>query len=314
MNIPSILDDYLRYILIIQGDSVETVKGYKSDLAMFFRFLIMKENKIDFREIEYINISQIDRKFIKKITLNDIYSFLEYVEKYKHNETSARARKVSALKSFFKYILVKKHIIKDDPCLLLEAPKIPKRMPIYMSLEESRKLLQNINGRNKKRDFCMITLFLNCGFRLSELTNIKVSDIKGDTVKIKGKGNKERIVYLNSKCLEAINDYIPVRNKKDPFKNIEYLFLSEWNRQICNRTVEITLKNYLRKAELDNKYTVHKLRHTAATLMYKYGNVDIRSLQVILGHESVNTTQIYTHVDRQQLRNCMAKNPLNINN
>lgn len=269
----------------------------------------MVSDDIDFEDID---IKDINDDFIKDITLSDLYAFLAFAENYRDNGNYARARKVATLRSFFKYLQGKAKIIDENPTLELEAPKINKRNPIYLTLDESKKLLDSIEGKNKERDYCIITLFLNCGLRLSELCSIDISKIKGDTLTVIGKGNKERTIYLNKACEKSIEEYLKVRNANvDKIKDKDALFISRNNTRINKRTIEMLVKKYLNKANLDsNKYTPHKLRHTAATLMYKYGNVDIRSLQQILGHENVSTTQIYTHVDNEKLREAVKSNPL----
>lgn len=287
--------------------------GYKIDIIMFFRFLKLHLYLVPSdSDFEKIDISDIDINTLKNINLNHLYSFLEFTEKYRNNGNLTRARKVAALKSFFKYICSKKKIIKENPATDLEVPKRGKRNPIYLSLEESKLLLNSISGRNKERDFCIITLFLNCGVRLSELCDIKIENIRDDLLIIRGKGDKERTIYLNESSLSAIEAYENVRNNKIGIIDKEYLFLSERKKRIDKRTVQTIVKKCIAKAGLDDKkYTTHKLRHTAATLLYKYGNVDIRSLQEILGHESISTTTIYTHVDQETLRKAVKSNPLN---
>lgn len=318
-NLPKCLLDFLNYLKIIKGKSPNTIKAYKTDLILFFKFMKLYKGLINNKEIKFeqIPIHDIDNNFLKKIKLSDFYAFLSFVEKYRFNSAYARARKVATLKSFFKFLTSKAKIIQENPTTDLESPKINKRNPIYLTLDESKKLLNSIDGPNKERDYCIITLFLNCGMRLSELCSINVSMIKGDIMNIIGKGNKERTIYLNAACLKSISMYLPIREVQlSKAKNIskedkDALFLSNRAKRINKRTVELIVKKYIRKAGLDvNKYTPHKLRHTAATLMYKYGNVDIRSLQQILGHENISTTQIYTHVDDENLRQAVKSNPL----
>lgn len=312
-DIPESLNDFLNYLGTIRGKSKNTIDGYKVDLIMFFRFLKLYRGRVaNNQDFETIQINDIDDNFIKKIKLSDLFAFISFAENYRSNGSYARARKVATLKSFFKYLHGKAKIIDENPALELESPKISKRNPIYLTLEESKALLNSIDGKYKERDYCIITLFLNCGLRLSELCGIDISRIKEDTLTVIGKGNKERTVYLNSACMKAIRNYLMVRNQDyDKIKDKDALFISKNNVRINKRSVELMLKKYLGKANLDtDKYTPHKLRHTAATLMYKYGNVDIRSLQKILGHENVSTTQIYTHVDDEKLREAVRSNPL----
>lgn len=308
-NLPCILNDFLGYLYTVKGKSLNTIDGYKVDLRLFLKYIKKIKNNLK-NEIDDIDISDIDIELIKQINLNDIYSFINYVSIKRQNSTYARARKIAAIRSFFNYLETKAKIIKENPARELESPKINKRHPVYLTLEQSKRLLDSIKGRNKERDFAIITLFLNCGLRLSELVSIDISKIKGDTLTVVGKGNKERTVYLNKACIKAINSYLAVR-PKDGVVDKDALFLSERKKRIDKRTVEKLVKKYIVSAGLLNdKYTPHKLRHTAATLMYKYGKVDIRALQHILGHESVSTTQIYTHIDDEILRDAVKSNPL----
>jgi site-specific recombinase XerD len=260
-------------------------------------------------DIDEIPVDDIDLYIINNISLADLYSFLSFAANQRDNKNYARARKVACLRSFFKY-LYKMKMIKDNPSIELESPKINSRHPVYLTLEESKQLLSSIDGENKERDYAIITLFLNCGLRLSELIGIDISKISNDTLTVIGKGSKERTVYLNNACMEAINSYLKVR-PADGVKDKNALFLSERKCRISKRTVQYLVKKYIGISNLDmEKYSPHKLRHTAATLMYKYGKVDIRSLQEILGHENIATTQIYTHLDDETLRNAMNSNPL----
>lgn len=298
-DIPKILKNYLEYLSTIQERSSSTVDGYKLDLIMMFNFL--KNNA-------HVDISDIDKEFIRNIELEDLYSFMAFTKNVKNNNAFTRARKVASIKSFFKYCQSKIKILDENISLDLETPKLPKKQVAYLSLEESKKLLKSITGRNKERDFCIITLLLNCGLRLNELCNIKLEDIRDDILVVRGKGNKDRTIYLNESCINAIKEYLNIRNNV----NITYLFISERGRQICKRGVQIIVKNNIIAAGLDpNKYSTHKLRHTSATLLYKYGKVDIRSLQKILGHENIMATTIYTHVDDEDIRNAIRSNPLN---
>lgn len=315
-SIPTRVNEFLSYLNVIRGKSLNTVAGYKVDLTMFFRFLIIYKGFCPGNtEIEEIKINDIDDNFIKSIKLVDIFSFLSYVENQRNNSSYARARKVAAIRAFFRYLNTKTKVLDENPAADLETPKISKRNPVYLTLEESKELINSVDEDNKhpKRDLCIITLFLNCGLRLSELCSIDISRIKGDTLTVIGKGNKERTVYLNKACLKAISDYLKERNLMEIMDDQkDALFISERKGRINKRTVEVIVKKYIGAAGLDRtKYTPHKLRHTAATLMYKHGNVDIRSLQKILGHESISTTQIYTHVDDERLREAVSSNPLN---
>lgn len=315
-DVPFEVNNFLNYLGTIRGKSKNTIYNYKIDLILFFRFLkLYKGLASKNEEFDNIKINDVDNNFIETISLSDLYAFLSFAENYRNNSAYARARKVATLRSFFKYLTGKAKIIKENPTLELESPKINKRNPVYLTLDESKKLLNSIDGPFYERDYCIIILFLNCGMRLSELVGIDISKIKGDTLTIIGKGNKERTVYLNEVCIRSINAYLVERNKiagKIHKEDYDALFISRKLTRINKRTIELMVKKYVTKAGLSyDKFTPHKLRHTAATLMYKYGNVDIRSLQQILGHESVSTTQIYTHVDDEKLREAVKSNPLN---
>lgn len=316
-NLPQCLMDFLNYLEIIKAKSPNTINGYKVDLIMFFRFLTIYKDYGDVSssmKFNEIPINDIQNSFLKQINLSDLYAFLSFAEKHRKNSAYARARKVATLKSFFKYLHGKAKILDENIALELESPKIDKRNPVYLTLDESKKLLKAIDGPNKERDYCIIILFLNCGLRISELCSIDISRIKGDILTVIGKGNKERTVYLNKACLEAIEAHLRVRGKtidKVPIEHKDALFLNKNHTRISKRAIEMMVKKYVGKANLDTeKYTPHKLRHTAATLMYKHGGVDIRSLQEILGHENISTTQIYTHVDDEKLREAVKSNPL----
>jgi len=307
--------DFLNYSSTIRGKSDSTIEAYGYDLGLFFKFLKMHRRLVS-REIPFndILIHDIDDDFLRKITLSEIYAFLSYTDKSRQNSAYARARKTACIKTFFKYLSVKARIIDKDPSVELERPKIKKRNPVYLTLDESRSLLRSMDKENinYKRDYCILTLFLNCGMRLSELVSIRISKMKEDTLTVIGKGNKERVVYLNQASMNSIQDYLIIRNNLTvPDEYSDYLFLSTHRRPINKRTVEVLVKKHVRAAGLfEDKYSPHKLRHTAATLMYKHGKVDIRSLQMILGHENVSTTQIYTHVDNESLREAVKLNPL----
>ena len=293
-----ILEQYLRYMQAVQEKSALTVKEYKYDLILFFRFLkkdwglVKLDEKTTFNDID---ISDVDEKFLNRIAQDDLFAFMIYLSRERNASASTRARKVATLKSFFKYLFQKKRIIKDDPAYELETPRRPKRLPKYLNLEQSMQLLKTAEHQerpNSERDFCILTLFLNCGMRLSELQGINLSDIRDDTLRVVGKGNKERTIYLNNACLQALRDYYPVREQMKS-KDDQALFLSKRGTRISTQMIQNIIKSLFSASGIDpSVYSVHKLRHTAATLMYKYGEVDIRSLQTILGHQRVATTQI----------------------
>lgn len=310
-KLPVLVDDFLNYMETIRGKSKNTVISYGYDLALFFKFIKIRRNIVPAdADLDEIEIADIDEYIIRTINLSDLYSFLSFAANQRDNKNHARARKVACLRSFFKYLQGKAKVIDDNPALDLEPPKINSRHPIHLTLDESKQLLSSVEGENKERDYAIITLFLNCGLRLSELVGIDINRISGDTLTVIGKGNKERTVYLNNACLHSIESYLNVR-PVDGVKDKNALFLSERKQRISKRSIQYLVKKYIGASDLDtDRYSTHKLRHTAATLMYKYGNVDIRALQHILGHENISTTQIYTHIDDDRLRNAVKSNPL----
>lgn len=313
-NIPLILEDYLNYMETIKGTSYNTTKEYFFDLRTFFRFIKLRYKLVDKNTpFENIDISDIDINLIKNISIQDLHSFISYMDKTRKNGNFTKSRKVASLKSFFDYLHSKVNLITQNPAIGLEFPKTDARQPVYLTLDECEKLLRTVlknkNEFFRKRDYAIIILFLNCGLRLSELSSIDLSKIKGDTLSVIGKGNKERTIYLNEACVSAINEYISIRPKNAT--DTKALFLSMRKNRMSNRAIQHMIDRYLEKAGFDTSiYSTHKLRHTAATLMYKYGNVDIRALQDILGHENVSTTQIYTHIDDERLREAVKSNPL----
>ena len=318
-NNPEYLNGFLDYMITIQNKSKGTVKEYNYDLATFLKFI-----KVHFRltsedNFENIVYKDIPIEIIDKITLDDLHAFLAYLTANYNSKSTTRSRKVASLRKFFNYLSFK-NIIHDNPTLNLETPKLDKRLPKYLTYEQSVTLLKTSfdeENRNNKRDYAILTLFLNCGMRLSELVGINLKDINfvENKLNVVGKGNKERTVYLNQACINAINEYIAVRPKEgikhDSKSSEKALFLSERRQRIGNRTVQEIIYKELKNSGIDStKYSVHKLRHTAATLMYQYGGVDIRALQELLGHESISTTEIYTHVSNKQVKNAVESNPL----
>ena len=316
---PEYLNSFLDYMVTIQNKSQNTVKEYNYDLATFLKFIKMHfhlTDESDIYNIEYFDVS-IDT--IKKIKLDDLHSFLAYLTTNFNSKAATRSRKVSSLRVFFNYLCLK-NFIEINPTQNLETPKLDRRLPKYLSLDQSRKLLEvasDEDNRNNEINYAITTLFLNCGMRLAELVGINIKDINFEECQLNviGKGNKERTIYLNKACIKAIKNYLMVRPKegvkKDAKNSHEALFLSERRQRISRRNVQDIIYKELRQAGLDtDKYSVHKLRHTAATLMYQYGAVDIRALQELLGHESISTTEIYTHVSNQQVRNAVESNPL----
>lgn len=318
---PQFARDFLFYMETVRGRSPKTVAAYAQDLKTFFRFLLLHFNLVD-ESVSFsdIPIDGVSLDLIRKATVSDLYEFLHYTASQRSNSPAARSRKTSCLRTFYKY-LSNQQLIQSNPTEKLELPSPKKALPKYLQLEESLELLQAVSGKYPLRDYCMIVLFLNCGMRLSELVGLNLSDLKinrerpeDSTVLLRGKGNKERVVYLNAACLDAIQQYLPQRSQiasQAKHFDKQALFLSFQGNRICNRQVERIVNQAFQKAGLAEKgYTVHKLRHTAATLMYRYTDADIRVLQEILGHSSLSTTQIYTHVSNQQVQKTMDASPL----
>ncbi|MBR0465955.1 MAG: tyrosine recombinase XerC [Clostridia bacterium] len=311
---PPVIRDFLTYSETIKGKSSLTVEEYYHDLQTFFRYLLLIRGKVSpDTEFEKIDISPVDAELIASVTVSDLYAFIVFCKEERGNNAATRARKTSTLRIFFKYLSTHIHLIETNPAEMLESPKIKQALPKHLTLEDSIELLNSIEGPNKERDYAIITLFLNCGMRLSELCGLNLSDIRDDgTLRLLGKGNKERIVYMNTACSDAVKRYIAVRpNDGVKYNDKNALFISRNKRRISNKTVQHIVKTYLEKAGLgDRGLSTHKLRHTAATLMYQHGNVDIRVLKDILGHANLGTTQIYTHISDTQVKRAIDSNPL----
>ena len=305
-EMPEIVRQYALYYRNIKGRAPKTVNEYCSDLRTFFRFMKHFRGYVSQdTPMEEIPIDDIDLEFIRSITTMDIFEFMNYAADGRSNMSSTRQRKSSSLKSFFNYLTVHEGLLNSNPTENLTPPKKAKTLPRYLTLEQSRELLNAVDGPDKE-------LFLNCGMRLSELVSINMSDVihNNSTLRIVGKGSKERIVYLNDACLASIDAYVRVR-PKDDVKDKNALFISNRGTRISPKTVQAMVNKYLTKIGLGGAgYSVHKLRHTAATLMYQYGNVDIRVLQDILGHENLGTTEIYTHTSSKQMEEAVNANPL----
>ena len=313
MEMPDIVRQYALYYRNIKGRAQKTVVEYCMDLRTFFRFMKRFRGLVPKDlSLEEIPVKDIDLAFIRSITTMDIFEFMNFVADERSNMSSTRQRKSSSLKSFFNYLAVHEGLLETNPTENLTPPKKAKKLPKFLSLEQSIELLNAVEGPDKERDYCILTLFLNCGMRLAELVSINLSDVihNNSTLRIVGKGNKERIVYLNDACLSAIDTYVRVRPKDDVIDR-NALFLSNRGKRISPKTVQAMVNKYLDKIGLGGAgYSVHKLRHTAATLMYRHGNVDIRVLQDILGHENLGTTEIYTHTSSTQMENAVNSNPL----
>lgn len=318
---PQLLLDFLSYHETIKAHSQRTVDEYYLDMRNFFRYLKQQRDPaLAGKALDEIDIRDVDIDFISRITLTDIYSYLTYLSRdrvqHQNSEISnkglnaaSRARKLATIRSFFNYICNKRHLLEDNPCKDVDTPKQMKSLPRYLTLNESLSLLESVDGANRERDYCILTLFLNCGLRISELIGLDITDIHDDALRVLGKGNKVRVVYLNQACKDALARYMAVRRPiTGGDKNA--LFLSGQNRRISRSMVHALVKKHLSAAGLDSaKYSSHKLRHTAATLMLQNG-VDVKAVQEVLGHEHLNTTEIYTHIDNEALRVAAKANPL----
>ncbi len=317
-EMPKAVDGYCAYCRTVKNRSVKTVSEYEHDLLTFFRYIKASESgDISEEKMKETDISRITIEDIGKITREDIYRYMRYTADVRRNSAVTRARKLSSLKGFFKYLVVVRGELETNPCEHMEGPRIKNKLPKFLSLEESISLLEAVErdteSKYRERDYCILTLFLNCGMRLSELTGISLSDIDRElrSLRVLGKGNKERIIYLNEACADALRSYIAVRAKYGEPKDKNALFISRNHRRISNQMVQKIVYKYLDMADLGYKNcSVHKLRHTAATLMYQTGKVDVRVLKDILGHEQLNTTQIYTHVSDKGMEEAMRHNPL----
>lgn len=318
---PQILRDFLIYHESIKGQSPLTINEYYLDLRMFLRFVKLMRNDMPINTpLEDINIKDIDIVFIEKITTSDVFDFLSYLAKDRVQNpnspapecgisASSRARKLSAIKSFYKYLTVRTKLLTENPVADLEYPKIRKSIPKYLTFEESAKLLQAVSGQNQTRDYAILMLFLNCGIRRSELVGLNLTDVYEDRIRVVGKGNKERIVYFGSACRKAIDAYL-VERKTLILTDNKALFGSRNGNRISVDAVHALVKKAFLKAGLDaTQFSAHKLRHTAATMMLS-GGVDVKTVQEVLGHENLNTTQIYTHIENSELKIAAEANPL----
>ena len=291
-------------VVTIKGRSNNTVLEYRSDLLQFFRYIADSRGETDF------DFKFADVLFIRSITLGDMYSFLAYCQDALHSSPGTRARKIVSIRQFWKYLKTKAHVINDNIAEELETPKQPKRIVRYLTLEESVRLLIEA-GKSSARDNCIITIFLNCALRLSELAGLNVTQVNSDVLTVIGKGNKERKIYMTPAVKQALSVWLPLRNSMG--RNTEALFISRNGGRLTTRAIQNVVKKHITAAGINPEgLSTHKLCHTAATLMYKYGHVDIRSLQQILGHESIATTEIYTHIDDSQLQAAVNANPLSM--
>jgi len=309
---PQILKDFLTYHETIKGQSQRTISEYYLDLRMFLRFIkLMRYDMPIYTKLDDIDIHDITLDFIRPITSSDVFDFLSYLANDRDNgiEASSRARKLSAIKSFYKYLTVRTKQLTENPVADLEYPKLRKSLPKYLTMEQSAALLRSVSGQNEKRDYAILMLFLNCGIRRSELVGLNISDVYEDRIRVVGKGNKERIVYFGAACRKAIDAYLTERNKKVLSDN-RALFGSRDGNRISVTAVHRLVKKHMLAAGLDaTQFSAHKLRHTAATMMLS-GGVDVKTVQEVLGHENLNTTQIYTHIENTELKIAAEANPL----
>lgn len=316
---PQILRDFLSYHETIKGQSPKTIQEYYLDLRIFLRFMMLVKREMPYNtDLNTIDITSVDLQFIESISVSDIFDFLSYLanDRLPDNPgdatpgigSAARARKLSAIKSFYKYLTHTKQL-ENNPVQDLEFPKIRKSLPRYLTLEQCTQLLKAVDGPNARRDYAILMLFLNCGIRRAELVGLNLTDVYEDRIRVVGKGNKERIVYMGAACKAAIDAYLPERNKIVLSDN-RALFGSRDKNRISVSAVHRLVKKHLLAAGLDaSQFSAHKLRHTAATLMLSHG-VDVKTVQEVLGHENLNTTQIYTHIESTELKIAAEANPL----
>lgn len=318
---PQVLRDFLTYHETIKGQSPKTISEYYLDLRMFLRFVKLMRNDMPIQtRLDDLPIDDVDIDFIRDITTSEIFDFLSYLANDRNPtpdspapdygiSATSRARKLSAIKSFYKYLTVRTKQLSENPVADLEYPKLRKSLPKYLTMEQSAALLQAVNGANEKRDYAILMIFLNCGIRRSELVGLNLTDVYEDRLRVIGKGNKERFVYFGSACHKAIDTYLVERNKKVLTDN-RALFGSRDNNRISVTAVHRLVKKALLQAGLDStQFSAHKLRHTAATMMLS-GGVDVKTVQEVLGHENLNTTQIYTHIENTELKIAAEANPL----
>ncbi|WP_019678685.1 tyrosine recombinase XerC [Ruminococcus flavefaciens] len=309
---PEFLNEYLVHMKIVKLLAERTIEEYYTDIRLFLRFVYENTHNTG-KDLEDIDIKDLTVSDLRNISISDIYNFIFYTSDERHNKDRARYRKISSLRSFFKYLEKVAHIIEKDPTKDLDVPVPKASLPKFLSLNESLRLLETADNADSKRDYCILTLFLNCGMRLSELVGINIKDIDfyENRLKVLGKRSKERMVYLNPACIDALNKYLAIRKSNPKAADEPALFISNQNRRISKRRVQQIVEETLQKAGLDGKgITTHKLRHTAATLMYQYGDADVLTLKELLGHESTSTTEIYTHLNNENVRNAVESNPL----
>ena len=307
---PQPVREFLVYHDTIKGQSKATVDSYYLDLRTFTRYLMTTRNIVP-RDtpLEDVDIRSADLDFYGSVSLAEIYDYLAYLSRDRELNAASRARMITSIKGFYNYLTVKTKQLKENPVLNIDTPKLRKALPHYLTLEESKRLLSAVDGKNKERDYCILCLFLNCGLRISEMVGLNLTDIRQDSLLIHGKGSKERIAYLNDASAAALNDWLLIR-KSIAAIDKNALFLSTRRKRMSVDAIQMMVKKTLLRAGLDpSQYSPHKLRHTAATLMLQNG-VDVRTLQEVLGHENLNTTQIYTHIADSGLKGAAMANPL----
>lgn len=316
---PYFLNDFFTYQRVVLLKSEKTIEAYFIDLRVFLRYLKVKKGVVPKdTPFKNIDISDIPIEYIRSLTKLDILQYLNYVASERDNSAKTRHRKLASIRLFFRCMYRDLGLLDTDPAKYVDYPKMPDHLPKFLTLDESINLLENMNTEDPfyLRDYCIVTLFINCGMRLSELVGLNLQDVNLDerSMRLLGKGNKERIIHINDACADAILTYLPTRKLSDKEPNA--LFLSKQGSRISNRRVEQIVDNALRDSNLDNRgFSTHKLRHTAATLMYQHGNVDPLMLKEILGHKSISTTEIYTHISNEGLKQAMDASPLaNIKN
>ena len=318
---PQVLRDFLSYHETIKAHSKRTVDEYFLDLRNFFRYMKqIRDPALSGKALDEIDIMDVDLDFVASVTLTDIYGYMTYLsrDRIQHQNSrnsdyglnaASRARKIATIRSFYNYLTNKTHQLRENPVKDIDSPKLKKTLPKYLTLDESLQLLESVDGKNQERDYCILTLFLNCGLRISELVGLNLNDIQDDALRVLGKGNKVRIIYLHDACQDALKRWLAVR-RPITGRDANALFLSSQNERISRSTVHAMVKKRLGEAGIDStQYSSHKLRHTAATLMLQNG-VDVRAVQEVLGHDHLNTTEIYTHIDNESLRVAAKANPL----
>ena len=312
--LPDRVNEYLNYLLNIKAHSELTIEQYALDLRLFFSYVYSMRNHLT-EDCDDLDLSMLDDQFFASVSINEIYSFLTFCGSNRKNNQITRRRKTSSIRGFYRFISDNMGYISRNPASQLSVAADQKRLPKYLTLDQSQELLKAVDGEHKERDYCILTLFLNCGLRLAELCALNLSDLNltEKTMLVTGKGNKQRMLYLNETCVRALLDYLKVRPvDKLRGDDRDALFISRLNKRLGRRSVQEMVYGYLDKIGLQGQhYSVHKLRHTAATLMYQHGNIDVLVIKDVLGHENLSTTEIYTHIANKQIQEAIEKNPLN---